>query len=156
MAFGKTDTIEKLREMVPNPETSFVWLRPTYKESRKSTNCAEDVSIRTGIGTRDKKTNAVTSEVYCFTFRNDVGLKLNEEYVEIAIYENRMYFRPTKDKHLGYKIRSYSCKDPSKCNGNTKIKKNEENKELLDKFIGDYKLEYDKVYKLYYIEIPEK
>ena len=157
MAFGKKSEIVtgNIRDMVPNPETSFIWLHPVKSESKRSTNHTEDVSIRLGVAARDKITKEVKTHVYCFTFRNDVGLKLNEEYCEVAVFENRIYFRPTDDEKLGYKIRSYSCKDPSKCNGNMKIARLDSNKDILDKFIGDYALEYDKIYKLHYIEIPE-
>lgn len=144
--------IATIKEMVPNIETKFLWLENDSKNNR-STNCQRDVSIRLAIKARDKKTNAVKTWSYCFTLRNETGKKFKFQYVDVAVFKNRLYFRPSSTGQ--FHINTYKLSDKTKCNGNFSIVKTEKNS-ILEKFIGDYDLKYDEIYELFYIETNAK
>ena len=82
-----------------------------------------------------------------FSFRNDVW-QFFGDFVEIAVYKNRIMFRPTNNGH-GIKLCKGSTKTPNRY---FKVKVDENTQVIKDKFIGDYELKYDAFYELYYIE----
>ena len=147
---GSTN-IATLKEMVPNAEEKFTWFVNPSK-GNKSTNSKTDVSIRIGIKNRDQKTGKVKNNCYSFTFRNAVGVKFKYEYLDIAVFKTRMYFKPCKTGQ--FHLHSYKLKDNERCNANISIIKNE-NTKVMDKFCGDYNLEYDDIYEMYYIDMEK-
>ena len=84
------------------------------------------------------------------TFRNNI-YELFGEYIQFAVYKNRLLFR-TSNPGEGLKLYSGS----SKCNNRyIKFKLDDDTLVIKDKFIGDYELQYDNFYELYYIEVKE-
>lgn len=76
------------------------------------------------------------------TLRNGSSEKLGQR-IDIAVVKNRMFFRGGE---LGYKLYVGQRTNPMlqiTLNDNTKI---------LEQFVGDYDLQYDEFYELYYIE----
>lgn len=79
------------------------------------------------------------------TIRNDVEDKISRTgYMSVAIVKDRLYFRED-DESLGFKLSK-----SSKSSVNTQIY-NDSLIEWAKTHEGDYRLEYDKVEKLYYV-----
>lgn len=84
------------------------------------------------------------------TFRNDVFkiFATDTDYFEYAIYKNRIYFRPSDDKH-GILL----CKNNNTSDAIRYARVMTENfVKLFVPFVGDYELKHDDFYDLYYVE----
>ena len=93
---------------------------------------------------------------YNITLRNEVPDKLGT-YVDLALFKNRIFFRPSSAEANGYKMynRNHTNGSGKEVKGNPFIQvcKTESTKALSD-FVGHYELKYDEFYELYYIEKP--
>ena len=132
-------------------DKKFVWLSKVQNNKRISnrSNLAADVSIMRWSTAR-KLLDGTKAYRYGFTIRND-AIKVLGDYVDIAIYKNRVLIKPCTENE-GYKLSMSSKHKDTKCpNKYFSIAKTEYSQELED-FIGDYELQYDKFYEVYYVE----
>lgn len=108
----------------------------------------KDISI--GYIHWDKKHSEVMS--FSFVFRGEKIKEAIGEWVQIAVYKNRIMFRKAK-AGSGYHA-LVKANSPSQ-NAYFRIKETNETM-ALKRFIGDYDLKYDDFYELYYIEKEAK
>jgi len=131
-------------------DSKFDWFSVTNQKkygNRHHSN--QDVTInRCSPRTPDAKNQQIR---YNFTMRNKTSLVLGE-WIDIAIYKNRVFFRPSTQKDGGYKMYCHN-NSKSKTNPFLQIPETETTKGLID-FVGDYDMHYDDFYELYYIEKP--
>lgn len=101
----------------------------------------KDVTVR--ITVKDEKA------IYTgFTFRDGCYKLFTEtEYIEVAPYKNRLFFKQSDVKHGLLLATNKSCKQDNKY-----AKLQNELCGLFVEFEGDYELKYDDFYELYYIE----
>lgn len=123
-------------------DEKFVWVQRANTNVRAS---IKDVSIR--------RLNDKAKVYYTLTFRNGVCEKIGD-YIEMSVYKNRLLFR-TATSDTGFKI---TCKqgatDTTKLNHYCKLYEREDTKKFA-KFTGDFDLQYDSFYELYYIEVED-
>lgn len=111
--------------------------------SKQETYSSADISIKVY-----QQKNSYTGGII-FRNKSDIAITSNG-YIQIAIAENRLYFRKSDVKD-GYHVNS-------KGGNSTKALRivNEQFYDFCKKYKGDYKLEYDKKNDLYYIEGRER
>lgn len=125
----------------------FEWMSVNNARSKEVSRSTSDVSIR-----ECEPNKAHTKTRYNITFRNHSAEVLGN-YVDLAIYKNRIFFRPSSAEDRGYKIYKH---DPNTSkskpyNPFTQVNKTEYT-EGLSEFIGNYEMKFDEFYELYYVE----
>lgn len=104
--------------------------------TKKTVKSGKDVSIKL---LKDKRVSII--------FRNNTDLTVTtNKKIEIATFNNRMYFR--KGKEDGYKI----SRKTASGSGFVVISGIKELVDFVDKYKGNYDLQYDKGNKLFYVE----
>ena len=128
-------------------ETKFDWFSASNDKRYGNRHLSyQDITInRCTPKTPEAKNKGIR---YNLTCRNKVPEILGE-WVDIAIYKNRVFFRPSTQQDGGYKM--YSHNSTTKTNPFLQILETENTKGLME-FVGDYDLKYDELYELYYIE----
>ena len=130
-------TKEELFEM---QNKKFNWLG---KGKERAALSDADLSIsKCKGGPKDK------SMRFSFVIRNKYRTEFGT-HIDVCIYKNRVFFRDATGNHSGYKISDKN----NKVNRYFSIAEKDDTYALND-FIGNWKLEYDKFYELYYIENP--
>lgn len=94
---------------------------------------------------KNKDKNAIS-----ITMRNDIFKLLGDEvdYIEVAVYKNRVFFRQSDDKN-GILLKSN--KNATQTTRYAKINIDRDVAYLVP-FAGDYEMKHDDFYDLYYIE----
>ena len=117
-------------------ERNLVWFD---RQRRKSGN---DVTITVNYDAQSHKGRYVG-----FTFRNDSYKKFAEEsaYFELAFFKNRMFFKKS-DSAKGLLLQA------NRETPNRYAKVQSDNADYFTHWGGDYKLQYDEFWDLYYIE----
>lgn len=128
----------------------FVWLSTTNNSSNRHYT-SKDITITECKPKSDSKNRVVR---YNITLRNKVPMVLGE-YIDIAVYKNRIFLKPSTQKDGGYKVYAHfsSDKDGNKRRANPflQLSQNDATK-ILSEFVGDYDLQWDEFLELYYIE----
>lgn len=116
----------------------FEWVNPRHRMSM--VGAREDVSIGLiSVGKEGRKHDGIS-----ITFRNGVEKRVGRN-LEIAILDNRVFFRQTDEPALTM-LKNKSTNNLYGRIGTGAIV------QTLKRFIGDYKMLYNDVCKLYYIE----
>jgi len=136
-------------------DKKFVWLGKVQKAKRINGRSKPDADISImRWSTAKKNADGSKNYRYGFTIRND-AVKVLGDYADVAVYKNRVLFKPCAESE-GYKLSASSKSTGTKCpNKYFSIAKTEYSQELED-FIGDYELQYDKFYEVYYVEKEDK
>lgn len=128
----------------------FVWLSTANNSSnRHYTN--KDITITECKPKSDSKNRVVR---YNITLRNKVPMVLGE-YVDLAVYKNRIFLKASTQKDGGYKVYGHFNTDKDgikkRTNPFLQVSQNDTTK-ILSEFVGDYDLQWDEFLELYYIE----
>lgn len=113
--------------------------------SKQETYSSSDISLRVY-----KQKNSYCGGVI-FRNKSDIAISSNG-YIQVAIDENRLYFRKSDEKD-GYHINT-----KNKGNIHTKALRivNEDFYDFCKKYQGNYSLQYDKKFDLYFVAGKEK
>lgn len=115
------------------------WVNPRKESAKRSSNM--DLSIRTiQAGHKGNYCTGIS-----FTLRNGTYKYLGE-YVELAICKNRVYFKSVDHEALHFMNNKASDNYYARITVESKTTK------ILEQFVGDYDLEYDKYLEFYYVE----
>lgn len=126
----------KLREEMLN---NIQWVGKATRSNRSSD---ADVSLRMTKGTNK------TNKAFQFTFRNQTGTKFGKRAI-CGFLNDKVVIFTTSKAGEGY---AFSCQQRSNggVHGYFKVPYNDETKGL-EKFIGDYMLQYSPIIDMYYI-----
>lgn len=105
----------------------------TKKSTNKSTNADMMISAHKGKNCM----------IYRFGFYNFSYKRLRGQYIMLAKYKNRIYFKAT-DENTGFKLSDYN-KNHSNCCFKARVKE-------MNDFIGEHELLFDDSEKLWYVE----
>ena len=128
-------------------DSNLTWLSATNTTSVRHYSTKDVTISRCAPKSSTSKNKSIR---YNFTMRNKTSLVLGE-WVDIAIYKNRIFFKPSTQQAGGLKMYSHNGK--SKTNPFLQVTE-KDNTKILSEFIGDYDMRYDDFYELYYIERP--
>ena len=118
-------------------ERDFDWFSKK-KKSKGDRRIYTDVSINP-ITIKDPKKNPY----YHLIFRNDCFKNLGSDYFEMAVKDNRLYFRGSETGlKLSGEYKTYKKYNRYSISSDTR----------LNDFLGNYPLLFDEKYHLYYIE----
>ena len=143
---AKQIKFDELPETAPrqNDGLPFAW---NYKNKNARRNVAGDVTI-----TASGKTASGIKQVY-FNIRNKCFLKIGATgYAVFAVWNSRIYFKsvPAESGYKLTKAREVMDTRYMTCPATDEIH------EFIKNNTGDYKLHFDPVYSLYYIDTDEK
>lgn len=110
-------------------------------------HCRGGVRSKADISVTECKGAGKNGIRYNITFRNDTN-ELFGQYVNVAVFKNRMFFKPSSIEENGYKLYEHAKK---KGNPFMQIVKKESTRCVGD-FLGHHELKYDDFLDLYYIE----
>lgn len=144
-----TVNIQNNMEAIKNEK--FNWLSSQNTSTTRIRSQSDITITEVGPCSHSGKSNR-----YNITLRNEVPDKLGT-YVDLALFKNRIFFRPSSAEANGYKMynRNHTNGSGNEVKGNPfiQVTKTESTKALSD-FVGHYELKYDEFYELYYIEKP--
>lgn len=113
------------------------------KGNSKGSHCSNDVAIRVYNNNSGKKRLSFNFDVTC----KEIVFG-NADFMAYAILKNRIYFRPAGDRD-GY---SFSEKNKHTTRVSAQARIEPEDLEIMESFVGDYKLQEDVYRELWYIE----
>ena len=144
--FNKADVTKLMNE-------KFVWLGKSNSERKcrgGRSDRISDISIKKWSTAPKHVPEEERTYRYGFTLRGK-SLTVFDDYIDLAIYKNRVLFR-VGAPDAGYKLCRAGIKKGSVCpNKYFSVAKTSLTAELED-FIGNYELKHDDFYDLYYIE----
>lgn len=130
---------ENLKQM---QDEKFEWVNPRVRKG-VSRGVVSDLSISLiSVGGKNKH------DGISFVVRNEKEKEIGTNF-EIAIFKNRVFFRPTDVPAISL----YKNKNTNYVYGRIGVGAIVQ---TLKKFVGDYEIKHDEIYELYYIEKKEQ
>ena len=134
--------VKEVKDHTAMVEEKFEWFSKVSPSGQYKSVSTQDVTIRECKAQKTHPTGR-----FNITLRNGVDEKFGV-CVDIAPYKNRIFFRASTEGQGGYKIYAHGNE---RKNPFIQVNVTEKSK-ILKEFEGNYDLQYDEFYELYYIE----